>query len=209
MENREACLPACGVLGEEGFEFAVEAGSFQRGEVFVQQVVVLLRQQVPEPVGDALPDPDVHHPPVQLLDRGEPSPAAHEHSVRRDRRGLEQPVTRDGRRQGVDVAQVGAVPVADDDRGHRPLQLDMPAAHRPPPCFGAASETVSTRSSSCSSTGNVSPINNRSRMPRPALVAHRPGAGLPEQDPQQRRPGRAGEVEQGAGVLVAAQHLER
>ena len=103
-------------LSHDLLDLAVEAGRFKLGVGLVEHVVVLLGEELPEPVGQATANPHVDGAPAQLPDRGQASCPAHEHAVDGDRERLQQAVAVDGCREGVDVAEVGAVPGADEDR---------------------------------------------------------------------------------------------
>ena len=62
-------LSAGGVLGHLLFQFPVQAGGFELGQRLVQHVVVLLAQQLPETIRQALADPDADGAPAEFLDR--------------------------------------------------------------------------------------------------------------------------------------------
>src|SRR5690606_923308 len=123
-------------------------------------------------------DPHVDGLPAELFDRGQPPGPAHEYAVGGEGDGLEEAVAVYGGSQFGDVAQLGAGSATNLDRGDGAFQLDEPRRrpHRDPPprgfrLAGEAREMVSTRSSSRSSTGRLSPISSRSSTPRPAVVA--------------------------------------
>ncbi|MHD0175219.1 hypothetical protein ACNQUF_12015, partial [Corynebacterium diphtheriae] len=66
-----ASSSARGVLGQQGLQLAVEGGGFELGEGLVELVVVLLREELPEPVGDAGAYPHVDGFDAEQLDRRE------------------------------------------------------------------------------------------------------------------------------------------
>lgn len=80
-------MPASGVLGEEGLEFSVEGGGLDLVQRLVEHVLVLLREQLPEPVGDPGSHPHADGLPPEFLDRRESACSADEEPVKvhRDR----------------------------------------------------------------------------------------------------------------------------
>src|SRR5262249_55329507 len=120
------CLhPGHGFFGSDGFELAVERGLLELVEGLVQLVVVLLRQQRVELVGDAGADPHLHRLPSEATHSLKPPPAAYENPVRGDCDRLEQPQTVDGLGELGEVAGVLAVPGSDGDRVNRPVEFDV------------------------------------------------------------------------------------
>lgn len=124
------------VFSKQYLQFTVERGRFQRGQRLVEHIVVLLREQLPEPIRQPGSNPDIHGLPAELLDRSEAACAADEKPVWAHGDRLQQSITLDRGSEGVDVTDVGAVPVSDSDRCDGPFQLDRPVllAHgRSPP----------------------------------------------------------------------------
>src|SRR5699024_4024301 len=64
-------LPAFGVFGHELLQLPVQGGGFELDERLAVQVLVLLGQQMPQPVGDAAAHPDADGAPAELPDRGQ------------------------------------------------------------------------------------------------------------------------------------------